>query len=37
MAAYQDLDFIYDILSFTEEYSLDGFITPQLLAFATEF
>ena len=36
MAAYKELDFNYDILGVTQEYGLDGFSTPQLLAFATE-
>ena len=36
MAAYQELDFNYDILGVTQEYGLDGFSTPQLLAFAIE-
>ncbi len=36
MAAYQELDFNYSILGLTQEYGLDGFTTPQLLAFAVE-
>ncbi len=36
MAAYQELDFNYDILGVTQEYGLDGFSTPQVLAFAIE-
>jgi aldehyde:ferredoxin oxidoreductase len=36
MAAYEELDFNYDILGLTQEYGLDGFSTPQLLAFAVE-
>jgi len=36
MAAYKELDFNYDILGVTQEYGLDGFSTPQLLAFAVE-
>ncbi len=36
MAAYEDLDFNYDILGLTQEYGLDGFTTPQLLAFGIE-
>jgi aldehyde:ferredoxin oxidoreductase len=36
MAAYEELDFNYDILGLTQEYGLDGFSTPQLLAFAIE-
>ena len=36
MAAYQELDFNYDILGVTQEYGLDGFSTPQLLSFAIE-
>ncbi len=36
MAAYDGLDFNYDILGLTQEYGLDGFSTPQVLAFAIE-
>jgi len=36
MAAYKELDFNYDILGITQEYGLDGFSTPQVLAFAIE-
>lgn len=36
MAAYEEIDFNYDILALTQEYGLDGFSTPQLLAFAIE-
>ena len=36
MAAYEELDFNYKMLSYTQEYGLDGFTTPQLLAFAVE-
>lgn len=36
MAAYEELDFNYDILGVTQEYGLDGFSTPQVLAFAVE-
>ncbi len=36
MAAYEELDFNYKMLSLTQEYGLDGFTTPQLLAFAVE-
>ncbi len=36
MAAYDDLDFNYDILGVTQEYGLDGFSTPQVLAFGIE-
>jgi aldehyde:ferredoxin oxidoreductase len=36
MAAYQDIDFNYDILGVTQEYGLDAFSTPQVLAFAIE-
>ena len=36
MAAFQELEFNYDILGVTQEYGLDGFSTPQLLAFAVE-
>ena len=36
MAAYEELDFNYSILGVTQEYGLDGFTTPQLLAFGIE-
>jgi aldehyde:ferredoxin oxidoreductase len=36
MAAHKELDFNYDILGVTQEYGLDGFSTPQVLAFAIE-
>ncbi len=36
MAAYKELDFNYDMLSLTQEYGLDGYSTPQVLAFAVE-
>jgi aldehyde:ferredoxin oxidoreductase len=36
MAAHKELDFNYDILGLTQEYGLDGFSTPQVLAFAVE-
>ncbi len=36
MAAYEEIDFNYEILALTQEYGLDGFSTPQLLAFAIE-
>ncbi len=36
MAAYDDLDFNYNILGVTQEYGLDGFSTPQVLAFGIE-
>ena len=36
MAAFEELDFNYDILGITQEYGLDGFSTPQVLAFAIE-
>jgi len=36
MAAYEELDFDYDILGVTQEYGFDGFSTPQVLAFAVE-
>ena len=36
MAAYKELDFDYDILGVTQEYGLDGFSMPQVLAFAVE-
>ncbi|MGI6319127.1 MAG: aldehyde dehydrogenase [Firmicutes bacterium] len=36
MAAYKELDFSYDILGVTQEYGLDSYSTPQVLAFAVE-
>lgn len=36
MAAREDLKFSYDILGVTQEYGLDGFSTPQVLAFGVE-
>lgn len=36
MAAFEDLEFNYNILGVTQEYGLDGFSTPQVLAFAME-
>jgi aldehyde:ferredoxin oxidoreductase len=36
MAAFKELDFNYDILGLTQEYGLDGFSTPQVLAFGVE-
>lgn len=36
MAAYEELDFNYNILGLTQEYGLDGYSTPQVLAFAVE-
>ncbi|TAK36581.1 MAG: aldehyde dehydrogenase [Chloroflexota bacterium] len=36
MAAYEDLKFNFDILGVTQEYGLDGFSTPQVLAFGVE-
>jgi len=36
MAAYEELEFTYDILGVTQEYGLDAFSTPQVLAFAIE-
>ena len=36
MAAYEELDFNYNILGLTQEYGLDGFSTPQVLAFGVE-
>lgn len=36
MAAFEELDFNYDILGVTQQYGLDGFSTPQVLAFAIE-
>ena len=36
MAAFQELDFSYDILGVTLEYGLDAYSTPQVIAFALE-
>jgi aldehyde:ferredoxin oxidoreductase len=36
MAAFKELDFSYEILSVTQEYGLDSYSTPQVLAFAIE-
>jgi aldehyde:ferredoxin oxidoreductase len=36
MAAFEEIDFNYDILGVTQAYGLDGFSTPQVLAFAVE-
>jgi aldehyde:ferredoxin oxidoreductase len=36
MAAYKDVDFSYYMLSFTQEYGLDSYSTPQVLAFGIE-
>jgi len=36
MAAYQDVKFNYAMLAVTQEYGLDSFSTPQVLAFAVE-
>jgi aldehyde:ferredoxin oxidoreductase len=36
MAAYQELDFSYDILGVAQEYGLDSYSTPQVIAFALE-
>lgn len=36
MAAYEELDFNYKMISRTQEYGLDGYSTPQVLAFAVE-
>jgi len=36
MAAHKELDFNYDILGLAQEYGLDGYSTPQVLAFAVE-
>ncbi len=36
MAAFEEIDFNYEILAVTQEYGLDGFSTPQILAFAIE-
>ncbi len=36
MAAYKELDFSYEILGVAQEYGLDSYSTPQVLAFAVE-
>jgi aldehyde:ferredoxin oxidoreductase len=36
MAAYEEIDFNYNILGVTSSYGLDGFSTPQVMAFAVE-
>ncbi len=36
MAAYEDLAFDYDIIGVTQEYGLDAYATPQVMAFAIE-
>ena len=36
MAAFKELDFSFDILGVTQEYGLDSYSTPQVLAFAIE-
>jgi aldehyde:ferredoxin oxidoreductase len=36
MAAFKELDFSYDILGVAQEYGLDSYSTPQVLAFAVE-
>lgn len=36
MAAFEDLDFNYNIIGLTQEYGLDAYSTPQVMAFAIE-
>lgn len=36
MAAFEDLEFNYDIIGLTQEYGLDAYSTPQVMAFAIE-
>lgn len=36
MAAFKELDFTYDILGVAQEYGLDSYSTPQVMAFAVE-
>jgi len=36
MAAFEDLEFDYDIIGLTQEYGLDAYSTPQAMAFAIE-
>jgi aldehyde:ferredoxin oxidoreductase len=36
MAAFEELDFDYNIIGVTQEYGLDAYSTPQVMAFAVE-
>ena len=36
MAAYEGLEFNYDIIGITQEYGMDAYATPQVMAFAIE-
>jgi aldehyde:ferredoxin oxidoreductase len=36
MAAFENLDFNYNIIGITQEYGLDAYSTPQVMAFAVE-
>ncbi len=36
MAAFKELDFTYDILGLAQEYGVDSYSTPQVMAFAIE-
>jgi len=36
MAAYETLEFDYDIIGITQEYGMDAYATPQVMAFAIE-
>jgi len=36
MAAFQELDFSYEILGIAQEYGVDSYSTPQIIAFALE-
>jgi len=36
MAAYEGLEFDYDIIAITQEYGMDAYATPQVMAFAVE-
>lgn len=36
MAAYEEIDFDYNIIGLTQEYGLDAYSTPQVMAFAVE-
>lgn len=36
MAAYEGLEFDYDIIGLTQEYGMDAYATPQVMAFAIE-
>ena len=37
MAAFLELDFSYEILGIAQEYGVDSYSTPQVMAFALNF